>query len=67
MSKGKKAKKPLNSQPLEWLYLREDGQPTRWIYEQLKDDRNLTAEFWDEAGVLEISGREWEARTQESR
>ena len=48
----------MNSQPLEWLYLREDGQPTRWLYEQLKDDSDLTAEFWDEAGVLEISGRE---------
>lgn len=58
MSKGKKAKKPVNSGPLEWLYINEDCPSTRRLYDHLKDEQDITAEFWDQAGVLEISGRE---------
>ncbi len=58
MSKKKKDKKSVNSGPLEWLYINEDCPSTRRLYEQLKDDEGMTAEFWDLAGVLEISGSE---------
>ena len=43
---------------MEWLYIREDTQPTRRLYEQLKEDQDLRPELWEEAGVLEISGKE---------
>lgn len=40
--------------PSEWLYLHPDEIELRSIYELFGEDTPWKAEFWDEAGVLEI-------------
>ena len=39
--------------PGEWLYLNKEELPLRKIYELFKEEQ--TAEYWEAAGVLEIS------------
>lgn len=39
--------------PGEWLYLNKEELPLRKIYELFKEEQ--TAEYWEVAGVLEIS------------
>ena len=48
---GKKPSAP--KMPGEWLYLNKEELPLRKIYELFKEDQ--TAEYWEAAGVLEIS------------
>lgn len=40
--------------PSEWLYLLPDETELRRIYELFGEDMPWKAEFWEEAGVLEI-------------
>lgn len=48
---GKKPSAP--KMPGEWLYLNKEELPLRKIYELFKEEQ--TAEYWEVAGVLEIS------------
>lgn len=48
---GKKPSAP--KMPGEWLYLNKEELPLRKIYELFKEEQ--TAEYWEAAGVLEIS------------
>lgn len=51
---GKTSKKPAAKMPGEWLYLnKEELLPLRKIYELFNEAQN--AEYWEAAGVLEIS------------
>ena len=50
---GKTSKKPAAKMPGEWLYLNKEELPLRKIYELFKEEQ--TAEYWEAAGVLEIS------------
>ena len=38
----------------EWLYLAEEEGALRRLYECLREEEGQKAEFWEEAGVLEI-------------
>ena len=50
---GKTSKKPAAKMPGEWLYLNKEELPLRKIYELFNEAQN--AEYWEAAGVLEIS------------
>ena len=50
---GKTSKKPAAKMPGEWLYLIKEELPLRKIYELFNEAQN--AEYWEAAGVLEIS------------
>lgn len=54
VSVSKQAKKlAVLKMPGEWLYLNKEELPLRKIYELFKEEQN--AEYWEAAGVLEIS------------
>ncbi len=56
MSKTKKKEKGRkNHGPLEWLYITDGHVNMRGLYELLDPAEEFTAEYWEEAGVLEIS------------
>lgn len=40
--------------PAQWLYLNREQVSLRQIYELFEDDMPWRAEYWEEAGVLEI-------------
>lgn len=50
---GKKA--PAPDVPEEWLYLNPEPITSRQIYELFLGNRICKAEYWEEAGVLELS------------
>ena len=52
MKKGKTKEAPKVME--EWLYLSEEEGALRPLYEFLKEEEGQRAEFWEEAGVLEI-------------
>ncbi|MDE6961970.1 MAG: hypothetical protein K2P27_14105, partial [Lachnospiraceae bacterium] len=52
MKKGKTKEAPKVME--EWLYLSEEEGALRLLYEFLKEEEGQRAEFWEEAGVLEI-------------
>lgn len=41
--------------PLEWIYILEDGKSMRNMYECLLQETEFVAEYWEDAGVLEVS------------
>lgn len=47
-------KQPVRNVPAEWLYLLPEETKLRSIYELFGEDMPWKAEFWEEAGVLEI-------------
>lgn len=58
--KGKRPKEaakkaPVPNVPAEWLYLNPEKITTRQIYELFLESRTCQAEYWEEAGVLELS------------
>lgn len=55
MSKMKKTKKSIPPKgPLEWVYILE-GKTMREIYDVLMDGTEYEVEYWEDAGVIEIS------------
>ncbi len=56
MSKTKnKGKDKKDHGPLEWLYIAEDRNSMRDLYALLDHAEEFTVEYWEEAGVLEVS------------
>ena len=49
-----KHRKAVPQVPEEWLYLAPEGVTLRFLYDQMKEERRWRAEYWEEAGVLEI-------------
>lgn len=41
--------------PLEWIYIFEEGKKMRDMYECLLEETEFVAEYWEDAGVLEVS------------
>ncbi|MBR5509927.1 MAG: hypothetical protein IKV59_07725 [Lachnospiraceae bacterium] len=59
LQKIQKKKISIPSVPAEWLYFMEEEMLLREIYEIFMDDAGCSAEFWQEAGVLEIAVPEY--------
>lgn len=60
--KGKKAPKNTHKNkamhpeiPSEWLYMLSEDRTLRAMYEVLRECKEWEAEYWEEAGVLEIA------------
>ena len=60
MKKKKTVKKPVKPArpayevPADWWYLLPGDMSLRQIYEIFREEENIRAELWEEAGVLEI-------------
>lgn len=54
-STAEREKQLMPDVPEEWLYLAPEGVSLRSIYDCLKEGKRWRAEYWDEAGVMEIS------------
>lgn len=55
LQKIQKKKTQIPGVPAEWLYLAQEEISLREVYKILEDDVLWKAEFWEEAGVLEIA------------
>ena len=49
-----KAAKPVYNVPADWWYLIPEEVSLRRIYDVIREEEQVKAEFWEEAGVLEI-------------
>lgn len=54
LTKPNKERRQVPRVPSEWLYLIPEEVELRSIYEIFREDSPWKAEFWEEAGVLEI-------------
>ena len=52
--KPQKSAKPAYDVPADWWYLLPDEVSLRQIYDLCREDGGLRAEFWEEAGAMEI-------------
>ncbi len=55
MSKKKKGKSIPPKGPLEWIYEIDGDKGMRDLYREMADGTGYKVEYWEEAGVLEIS------------
>ena len=68
VKKGKTSRKTIQAQgPLEWIYLTSaECASMREIYELLSQETSYEVEYWEEAGVMEISLTEAHIDMEES-
>ena len=55
LQKIQKGKAQAPKVPAEWLYVSSDKKELRQIYELFTEEMPWVAEYWEEAGVLEIA------------